>query len=1156
MTLDRRSRPLILLLLIVATLGAGKYLADRRDDAAAARAALNSGPARDGVPVGDLAAVPDSVMASPPPSPWLEARTRRYSSLFRNWQCDVLVVPVQVEGAGFDRPNRQIMTAQLALALAAPGTCVADPFLADIALGDGLRRRNSDAVQELARSIKASSIVSAYAGHDEAGRMRVTLQVARLDPGNSGAAPKVTAHSFENLHYDPAQPPFVAFQAQLPHMLEAVGLKAAAPSSSPPGAMPEALPDSLDSFQHPEQETPMAQAARLSFLAMLAPGEWRATDRLFSKAWAALENADAADPAVRLLRARIMFHLQERPFALAQLGDAAGPAEDGLRAVLNGNLPQARQALAQLHNPWDQFFLGLEVHDLELSYAREPRHSASQVLQLFDGSPWQLFAALRLGDRDTWSVSSTVWLKQLLDKQFPIAGFSLADSGIGRAMLAVFDRPDAEVSTLRHVYRLAEEQPRLWCCASFDAAPRASDLLDLLDSRVEFTLGRQAYYLYFPQNAYDQALQVLQRYDSVLAGSPCAEELRAWIYWAQMGRKELGKNEDLNRRLRDSARLTVWLEQGQTSDSNNMLWYLYQPPIDPAAQSLIKYTDDFPVRPYWSGHGHTPNIEQRLAFSTENTQPLAELLKGSSGDNRTRYLAMLDSRFIGGADATQLRLDNLSAQIKTPEYLRLQIAADPDNYRYYSTLGYLLINQNAFTETSRTMLSYPLYHEEHPNDPVALSHHAGSWGDALFWLGAMKEARPLFQLAADYQTGSGGSVNSAARLALLDQDYSGAANGFLEAAQHYSDMFDYREFLDLTFASGQDQAGWALFDHLLGQYDAPALWGAAMTAHRVAGLGSAGLREWTGQRLSRLPADASRDDLLSYALLEEFTDRVPAADFAAYIKQLAGDARVALQPNGQVVAANAPPANAEVLGPSQFGHERHAKIIAADTIPNRYAVLAEALAAQSAGHYADAVAAFDRLSAYYKIEDGSLSFALPYFAYAAAKTGDSLGLQKYLDSLPDDATNYDVALARAVFYALAGKHDQAQAQLDKAFHFWPYGTSMRDLRSGYEYLDICAALFEATGDARYRQAALRLGRTLRQVEPTRAYGQALVAYLGDQENERVEALAMALYLDPRSRWAALAPAALRVKALSWSKRHPLFAADSIWQSRAQAAAAD
>lgn len=1135
--IDKRRTGFLAALLVLSMVFAWKYYLDRGQEGAHYGEHGNSTPI-DGVPMDDWAAVPASVSA-PPSSAWLEARTTRYAALFKNWKCDTLVVPVQIEEGGFDRPNRQIMSAELALALSFPGQCVADPFLADIALGDSLRRRDDKAVRDLARTIRARRIVTAYAGHDDAGSMRVTLQVSQTDADHPAALPRITAaHSFNGLHYDAEHPPFAAFAAQLPQMLAAVNLQSAPPSPAPGGALPAQLPQSLDLYKRPPDEPPVAQAAHLLFLAMMGPYEWRATSRLFSKAWLALQAADPNDPLVRRMRARIMLHLWERPYALALLGDSPGPAAEGLRAILNGNLPQARNALAQVREPWEQLFLALEVHDLELYQYREPRQSAAYVLRLMGGTQWKYFAARRLGDADEWEVGSTQPIKALLDQSFPAADFSLADNSIVESLTKAFDTSAAELLTLRHLYWLEQWQPQLWCCKSFSAAPGPSDLLDLLDSRIQYTLGHQAYYEYSPQGAYDRALGLLEQYDSLLAGDPCNEELRAWIYDAQLKQGELGKRAELEQRLRQSARITAWLEQGQTRDSNFMLWYLHQSPHDPAEPLLRNYTQDYPPRAFWQWYGHHAVAEERLAFSSFDAHPLAELIRSSSGDKRAGYLAMLDSRFLGDGDATQLRLDNLPADQLTPEYLRGLVASDPDNWALRNALGKALLARDDFGGVRDAILGYPPFAEDKPKDPVALSNFASGWGHDLLWVGAFGEARPLLQKAADYNTGSGAGGFSTARIALLGGDFGAAAESFSEVAQHYRSFIAYREQASLMFAAGMERQAWALFDEVTGRYDDHGLWASAMVAHRRASLDDAGLNAWFAERLARTKAGEDRDNLRSYAFLEQVVDRAPAAGFADAMKALAGPSEVAVRPGGRTYLQGAQQdANAEI-GPSAFGRGRHARLNAGLDLPDRYQLAAAAMLAWRAGRYDESVSDFDRLASAYTIEHGTFSVLLPYFAFAAAKSGDKLGLQQFLEQLPAADQGYEVTLARAVFAGLAGNKEAALKLLGSGFHDWAYADAEHFPISAYWYLATCILIYEDTHEDRYRQAALRLARPLRRAEPAFAFGHAVVAYLSDDHEERVEALALAAYLDPRSYWAGKVPAAVQSAARAWLDKNP------------------
>src|SRR5262249_46300685 len=154
-------------------------------------------------------------------SKWLAARTQRYRALLRGWQCDVLVVPMQVEESAFDHATRNLMSGDIASALAATHPCVVDPYVAELALGEGLRRYDTPSVHARAKATGAKSIVGSPAGHDQDGRMRVTLRVASLPSGKSTEEPRLVARkSFEDLVYDDAVSPYDALHKNLSRMLE------------------------------------------------------------------------------------------------------------------------------------------------------------------------------------------------------------------------------------------------------------------------------------------------------------------------------------------------------------------------------------------------------------------------------------------------------------------------------------------------------------------------------------------------------------------------------------------------------------------------------------------------------------------------------------------------------------------------------------------------------------------------------------------------------------------------------------------------------------------------------------------------------------------------------------------------------------------------
>ncbi len=81
-----------------------------------------------------------------PISAWRAAEKQRYEAMLAERRFDTLVVPFQVQDHAFARDIRSLMTAQLALAMAAsPGAkvSIADPHVVTRAFGDGERRYTS-----------------------------------------------------------------------------------------------------------------------------------------------------------------------------------------------------------------------------------------------------------------------------------------------------------------------------------------------------------------------------------------------------------------------------------------------------------------------------------------------------------------------------------------------------------------------------------------------------------------------------------------------------------------------------------------------------------------------------------------------------------------------------------------------------------------------------------------------------------------------------------------------------------------------------------------------------------------------------------------------------------------------------------------------------
>lgn len=1088
----------------------------------------------EGQPLEDLAAgVVAAALA--PPSQWLIARSRRYTALMISTRCDVLVVPVQVELAAFDRPLRQIMSAELATTLASGDECVVDPYLADMSLGEGLRRRLPQEVLDLASAIQAGTVVTTYAGHDDQGHMRITMQVTRLV---DGAPQTPVAHSIDSCTISDDKLPFLCFREQLPALLKSVGLKASTRNGGRLGEIPRRLPSSPEMFLQPESRDVLTDASNLMLLAMLAPAtESRTGERLFTKAWIRLEDAPSNTPSVLRLRARIMLHLQQRPYALSLIASDTGDEANALRALLNGHLPDARKSLGKAKGDWERLFLALEVHDLELRYGRKDRTAAKAADSLMADTPWVPLLKARLGDKDSWVVTDTIPFKQLLDQLYPIPGFDASTEVLGKSVVGGQNALENELLALRHVHRLLEQQAKKFCCRRYAGTPTALDFLDLLDGRIERSLIGHGSFQTSPQGRSEAALAILDAYDSELGGNPDFEAARSDAYSHLLEKGQLKDRESLITRRNTAARLATTWEQGQSMTSALPLYELRRAKSAADNDPLGAYGFDFPIRAYWSDRWDA--AERRLAFSTNNVGPLSDLV--DAGKEVEKWLTELDMRFVGDGAATQLRLKTWSEAQRNPATLRAEVERDPDNWNLRSALAEALVRKGDYQEVAAAVLGLPGFQEakagEKGGNTVSLSSHAFEWGDELCWLGEFDAAKPLLKSAAAFDNGSASSIGAQTKLALLDKDYGAAAASLLSDARRYNNPRRYDDFLRLLFASGRSAQAWSVVDQVFSRFRADAVWNAVMVGNRLSGLSPAQLKDWLATHSSETKLRGTHDSLVRYAFMESYADRTSDPDFPAFLKAFAGAPNVEVDEWGVVSERVSNGKISARLGPGTFGAERHPKLAAGTSIPDRYVLLAEAMAPLHAGRYAEAADAFERLSSFYDLKTDDLQFAWPYFAYAAAMSNDKWQLEPYLATLSGEDADSGVWLARAVFAGLANRADESHAAMSEANLKWDDHYRVIGLPASYVFADIGKLLYEKEHDPRYRDQVLRVARAIQIVQPTDAYAYALIANLGSDEKERVEALAIALYLDPRSLWASQAPEELRAKAAEWSKTH-------------------
>jgi hypothetical protein len=193
------------------------------------------------------------------------------------------------------------------------------------------------------------------------------------------------------------------------------------------------------------------------------------------------------------------------------------------------------------------------------------------------------------------------------------------------------------------------------------------------------------------------------------------------------------------------------------------------------------------------------------------------------------------------------------------------------------------------------------------------------------------------------------------------------------------------------------------------------------------------------------------------------------------------------------------------------------------------------------GNFDRAAKAFIAMADRYPIKRDSHSFVLPYFAFAASKTGDELELEEYIRNHPKTDKDFDYLLAKAFFAGARKNAEQAKTLLEKAFRVRPH-TDYRPILTEYQYAEACEWLYLETRDARFVDMLLEWTYAYQRIQPTHAWACSMEFAYGRTKAQRIRALAMTLYLDPRSERISTAKAEELEEAQKWLQQNNPFLA--------------
>ena len=1080
-----------------------------------------------------------------PDSPWLRQEKRLFSDFLTRAQFDVLVVPFQVQHFGIDRTGRSLMTAELTYSLARLAQLrIPDPYLVARALGEGKRRFETAELLKFAYELGVDRVVSGFVGHDRQGHLKITIRLHTRHSGDVFYDSAFEQFDWQELPFSDTLLPAEVLRGLLPEIVEKTRLAEWKPTDRTQGGAELDLTSLGEPHTLAQQQyaTVVEQAQALSLLAVLAPrGPARPPERIFERILVLLNESDGSTETARMIEARALFHLNRRPAALKQIEGIETARARGLRALLNGNLTTMAGIVAEVQSPLDRLLLSIEWNDLSFAYTGKPIGGIDKLIATTDSERWKVLIKRRFDEPDGWLNQDNSEIKRLLDKAYPVDGFSLQDLMTGQQVLGALavDRTKIALSPLRHIRKLLTNPANKACCQPSARDAESWHYLNLLEALAASNLRGHVAKVLFVQGRVKAARRLLDSYDALYAGHPDFSLVRAQISLKQAQKMNPTEAKLLFDQSQSHSILVAYLEQGQSRVSRSALANLGIPSKH-SRPFLEAYVRDFPMRSFWHPYEsrvntdenrETLNLTTALTYSAHDFQPAKHLLLyEEDASRRAGILAEIAGRFSGDPEALAVlaELNKTAGDNESLEQLYRQgIATQPGLWTHYASLGEFLIEHRAdYQQAADIYLSYPGFAEDsaEKENSVGLANRAFSAGSKLFWRGQTELARSLYQLAASYPNGSHASITSAARLALLEQEFVTAAKGSLERAQRYDSVYGFRDYLSLLHALGYSDAAWSGFTQLVDRYQNPQAWASAYVGHRVNGQSLTEFLAWIDQDRIRTAAFGRVKFASGYAILWHAVDRNPSEQLLEILTKITGPPRNAVDVDGRTLLRPQDDGSRKysIIRPSEFRREQREKFEPDTKVASGLEFFAKAYLALRQGDYAAATKGFDQLAGHYTVEAGEFSFTLPYFAFASAKAGDPLALEAFVAAIPNDRQNFDTHLARAFFAGLTDRTTAAEQHLERAFNTRP-NTDSRPIFTEYQYAEACVWLFRETQHDTYRKRAVDWAKRHQRIQPTHAWAYALEAVYSQNRDERVSAAAMALYLDRGSEWLQSVP---------------------------------
>jgi len=1081
-------------------------------------------------------------------SPWLDREMRDFTELLKPGRYDVMVAPIRSEGYALDRVSRLLILAELSRELAARKLRVPNPVALSRAFDEGRRTIEAGDVAMFARPLGIEKAVIVGVSHDRRGHLRASVVV--MDPKRVGSVPH--PKPLAEFSLGAGEHPSAVSRVILPVVLEALALSDRSPTRRKAAVGKGALPESPVKAMAVKDDDVAGRAIALQLIASLAPeSPDRSRERLFEQALIAAQGLPREHPYSAFFIARAWGYLEARETALGALADSSAPEARAYREFLNGNLPDFAEAVAGVKDELPRLLLEIDLKILQAAYRHPDAKKSPPFLDAFlEKYPaWAPLIRRRLEDLDPWSAGDAALAKRLLDRDLELPGEQLDQQIAGMRLTG--ERPGATALVklaLHHVERAWREHRAAAACLAAPDPCIAGAYIDLLEAVAVSGTIRELNRLVNMQVLPAEARDLAEALKPELDGHPTILAFEAGA--------RLGMAQKLPASQRDAAygevkRLAVaaaLLEQGQSKTSAEALRVLGVP-SQSSAPFLSAYQFDLPARPYWyvvraswyeaGGDQSDPKLyrdvlRSQVAASVMDLEAARFLLLDEAG--KREFREVLERRFKGHPDRAGILQTLAASPAERRQLSEAQLHERPDRWDYYAEQGRRLIDeQGDYEGAANAYGQFPGFSDPSGYDTVELSNRAYAAGNVFFWQGQLDGARRFYGVAAKLNTGSDASLASEQRLAQLDGDYAKMLEVARNRGQRYSSANAWRDFLSWLFVFGGEEEAWAGFNRLHRAFDNPQVWLAADVGLRMKGGNWEENKRWLLTEPYKSSASAGTAHGVRLALMLNAIDRSPAPDLVRTVRELAGPPNTGVE---KFMVLRPPSGGQGSVGypRSAFRAKNRAPVRDGMLVESDFIYFADAYEQLRRGNFKAAVERFDRMAEYYAVEGstqhGFAGYALPYFAWASANTGDKLGLEAFVGTLPSSRLDFDRELALAFFAGLRREHEPAKRHLLLALRHRPF-TDKRPIFPEYQWAEACEWLYRATGEKGYLQLALDWARRHQQIMPVSAWAYALEARYSSDAQQRLRATAIALYLDPKSEHLKSVPSGIRKRAEQW-----------------------